>query len=80
VHEVADGLPCLRSALSWFACSVRHTIRWDADTPDAPASHVLVVGEVIDVGEAADGIGGADDTVSVPEVLRMEDTRMNYGG
>jgi flavin reductase (DIM6/NTAB) family NADH-FMN oxidoreductase RutF len=80
VHEVADGLPCLRSALSWFACSVRHTIRWDADTPDPPASHVLVVGEVIDVGEAADGIGGADDAVSVPEVLRMEDTRMNYGG
>jgi hypothetical protein len=39
-----------------------------------------VVGEVIDVGEAADGIGGADDAVSVPEVLRMEDTRMNYGG
>jgi flavin reductase (DIM6/NTAB) family NADH-FMN oxidoreductase RutF len=80
VHEVVDGLPCLRSALAWFACSVRRTIRWDADTPDAPASHVLVVGEVIDVGEAADGVGGADDAVSAPEVLRMEDTRMNYGG
>jgi flavin reductase (DIM6/NTAB) family NADH-FMN oxidoreductase RutF len=80
VHEVAGGLPCLRSALAWFACSVRQVIRWDADTPEVPASHVLVVGEVIDAGEAAEGDGGSGDTASVPEVLRMEDTRMNYGG
>jgi flavin reductase (DIM6/NTAB) family NADH-FMN oxidoreductase RutF len=84
VHEVAGGLPCLGSALSWLACAVRHTIRWDGGPPDAPASHVLVVGEVIDVGEALDGsataAGGAGEAAPVPEVLRMEDTRMNYGG
>jgi len=84
VDEVAGGLPRVSSALSWLACAVRHTIRWDGDAPDAPASHVLVVGEVIDVGEAVDGSAtageGAGDAASVPEVLRMEDTRMNYGG
>lgn len=37
----------------------------------ALGSHELFVGEVIEVG------GPAGD---VPEVLRMEDTRMNYGG
>lgn len=84
VHEVAGGLPCVGSALSWFACAVRHTIRWDGEDPDAPASHVLVVGEVIDVGEAQDSGAvageGAGETTPPPEVLRMEDTRMNYGG
>ncbi|MDQ1360861.1 MAG: hypothetical protein QOJ44_1238, partial [Acidimicrobiaceae bacterium] len=34
----------------------------------------LFVGEVVDVGGRA---VGPDDH---PEVLRMEDTRMNYGG
>jgi flavin reductase (DIM6/NTAB) family NADH-FMN oxidoreductase RutF len=34
-------------------------------------SHDLFIGEVVDCG---DGAGGS------PEVLRMEDTRMNYGG
>jgi flavin reductase (DIM6/NTAB) family NADH-FMN oxidoreductase RutF len=33
-------------------------------------SHTLFVGEVLDCGEIADGT----------EILRMEDTRMNYGG
>jgi flavin reductase (DIM6/NTAB) family NADH-FMN oxidoreductase RutF len=84
VDEVTGGLPCVGSALAWLACAVRHTIRWDGDAPGTPVSHVLVVGEVIDVGEAPDddtraGEGGGDIAPG-PGVLRMEDTRMNYGG
>jgi flavin reductase (DIM6/NTAB) family NADH-FMN oxidoreductase RutF len=40
-------------------------------TASVPAgSHTIFVGEVIDCGDVADGA----------EILRMEDTRMNYGG
>jgi flavin reductase (DIM6/NTAB) family NADH-FMN oxidoreductase RutF len=80
VFEVAGGLPCVSSALSWLACVVRHSLDWDADT-DADvvdgASHVLFVGEVVDVGERAVADGQAAD---VSEALQMGDTRMNYGG
>jgi flavin reductase (DIM6/NTAB) family NADH-FMN oxidoreductase RutF len=72
VQEVADGLPCVSSALAWVVCSVRHALDWDHDV--ATASHVLYVGEVTDVGELAT-VGG-----EVAEVLEMGDTRMNYGG
>jgi flavin reductase (DIM6/NTAB) family NADH-FMN oxidoreductase RutF len=56
------------------------------------ASHALFVGEVIDAGEAAPtsptapsaDTPGADPASGTgdarPEMLRMEDTRMNYGG
>ncbi len=75
VLEVAGGLPCLVSAVSWLSCRVRHTGDWG--TSDGPAaSHVLFVGEVVDVGEREPT--GADG--EPPEILRMEDTRMNYGG
>ena len=75
VREVAGGLPCLAAAVSWLSCRVRHTSEWGAGD-GGPASHVLFVGEVVDAGERepSDGPGGG------PEVLRMEDTRMNYGG
>lgn len=75
VFEVAGGLPCLASAVSWLSCEVRHTGEW-AGADGRTASHVLFVGEVVDAGErdASNGSGGP------PEVLRMEDTRMNYGG
>jgi flavin reductase (DIM6/NTAB) family NADH-FMN oxidoreductase RutF len=79
VHEVAGGLPCLAAAVSWLACSVRHVQRWDGAGSAMPeASHVLVVGEVVDAGEAdagADADGGGRQ-----EILQMGDTRMNYGG
>ncbi len=75
VHEVEGGLPCLGSAVSWLSCAVRHTGDWRGE-PDGPASHVLFVGEVVDAGEATAG-GAGDDP---PGILRMEDTRMNYGG
>ncbi len=80
VREVAGGLPCLAVARSWLACDVRHLLRWDGDGTVGVASHVLFVGEVVDAGETE--AGGGDDAAGggEPGVLRMEDTRMNYGG
>ncbi|HUY66420.1 MAG TPA: flavin reductase family protein [Acidimicrobiales bacterium] len=75
VFEVAGGLPCLVSAVAWLSCEVRRVCCWDGDAPDGAPSHVLVVGEVVDVGETL-----ADSGSGHPGVLRMEDTRMNYGG
>ena len=45
-------------------CAVRHRLEL--------GSHVLFVGEVVAVGGPAG--------TALPSVLRMEDTRMNYGG
>ena len=76
VREVAGGLPCIASAVSWLSCRVRHTGDWGGSDGLLPVSHVLYVGEVVDAGERVttgpDGEG--------PEILRMEDTRMSYGG
>ena len=66
VFEVADGVPVVSSSVGWLACALEHTLEL--------GSHILFVGEVTDVGGQATG---PDDH---PEVLRMEDTRMNYGG
>jgi flavin reductase (DIM6/NTAB) family NADH-FMN oxidoreductase RutF len=66
VSELADGVPVVAASTGWLSCAVRHTI--------ALGSHILFVGEVVDVG------GGATGPEDHPEVLRMEDTRMNYGG
>lgn len=77
VVEVAGGLPVLGAAVAWLACSVRSIQEWTVDGVPAAGSHVLVVGEVVDVGESprpADP-GDGDGTV-----LTMGDTRMNYGG
>jgi flavin reductase (DIM6/NTAB) family NADH-FMN oxidoreductase RutF len=73
VHEVADGLPVLASAVGWLACEVRQGVSL------ARASHTLFVGEVVDAGETSGAIGDKGGPIH-PEVLRMEDTRMNYGG
>lgn len=83
VHEVAGGYPCLSVARAWLACEVRHVLHWDGDAAGGEASHVLVVGEVVDAGEAGPATGDADGTDGPADgdgVLRMEDTRMNYGG
>jgi flavin reductase (DIM6/NTAB) family NADH-FMN oxidoreductase RutF len=79
VQEVAGGLPCLASARSWLACEARHILDWDEDVAVGSASHVLVIGEVVDVGESGPGVGGPDGGEDAG-ILRMEDTRMNYGG
>jgi flavin reductase (DIM6/NTAB) family NADH-FMN oxidoreductase RutF len=83
VVEVTDGLPRLAGAVAWLTCSVRSVADWadlhndGGESPTArSASHVLIVGEVVDAG-ASDRLGGpADDDT----VLSMADTRMNYGG
>ncbi len=75
VFEVAGGRPCLVSAVGWLSCDVQRVCSWDGDAPEGAASHVLIVGEVVDVGELP------TESASVHAgVLRMEDTRMNYGG
>ena len=66
VTELSDGVPVVTSSTGWLSCSLRRTLDL--------GSHTLFVGEVVDVGGRATG---PDDH---PEVLRMEDTRMNYGG
>ena len=53
VHEVADGCPAWPSALGWLACRVlQRSIRGGRRPADGPASHVLVMGEVVDAGES----------------------------
>ncbi|MGH9080023.1 MAG: flavin reductase family protein [Acidimicrobiales bacterium] len=76
VRQVAGGLPCLEAALGWLVCALRETCTFDRPTPPGGAgasSHVLFVGEVVDAGERAPA--GVEQPV-----LRMEDTRMSYGG
>jgi flavin reductase (DIM6/NTAB) family NADH-FMN oxidoreductase RutF len=76
VHGASTGAPVLDAAVAWLDCEVRHVL--------AMGSHSLFVGEVVDCGEASPlyGRGGADPSApdGADAVLRMEDTRMNYGG
>jgi flavin reductase (DIM6/NTAB) family NADH-FMN oxidoreductase RutF len=67
VHVATTGAPVLDRAVAWLDCEVRHVL--------ALGSHSWFVGEVVDCGESADGSEGPDSGI-----LRMEDTRMNYGG
>ena len=77
MEEVAGGVPRLAAAIAWLACSVRSIADGAGAVAGAgPASHVLVVGEVVEVG-ASDRLGRPDPDDSV---LAMGDTRMNYGG
>ncbi|MGD0881754.1 MAG: flavin reductase family protein [Acidimicrobiales bacterium] len=77
VFEVMDGLPCLSVAVAWLACSVRSVHEWEAGGRPDGASHVLVVGEVVDAGQTDRLVAPDDDDDAV---LSMADTRMNYGG
>ena len=80
VFEVAHGLPCLSAGVGWLACSVLSVQGWDVGKDTDSASHVLVVGEVVDAGESDRlAAAGADDATD-DAVLSMRDTRMNYGG
>jgi flavin reductase (DIM6/NTAB) family NADH-FMN oxidoreductase RutF len=65
VHAAVTGAPILDVAMSWLDCEVRHVL--------ALGSHSFFVGEVVDCGESVQ-----DAPDSSP--LRVEDTRMNYGG
>lgn len=71
VRSGRTGAPILAEALAWLDCEVRQTV---------PAtSHSLFIGEIVDCGQA-DGANGGSVAASGPEILRMEDTRMSYGG
>lgn len=59
-----SGAPILEGAAAWMDCSLVREIEL--------GSHSLCVGEVSDVGRSDEGDG--------VELLRMEDTRMSYGG
>ncbi len=67
VHAATTGAPILDVSVSWLDCELRHVL--------ALGSHSWFVGEVVDCGESPDESVEPD-----AEVLRMEDTRMNYGG
>jgi flavin reductase (DIM6/NTAB) family NADH-FMN oxidoreductase RutF len=68
VRTATTGAPILDVAVAWIDCEIRHTL--------ALGSHSWFVGEVVDVG-ATEPESPVDDD---GQVLRMEDTRMNYGG
>jgi flavin reductase (DIM6/NTAB) family NADH-FMN oxidoreductase RutF len=64
VSEAATGSPILDLAAAWVDCRLYQATDF--------TSHTLFVGEVVDCGPAR----LADEL----EVLRMEDTKMSYGG
>jgi flavin reductase (DIM6/NTAB) family NADH-FMN oxidoreductase RutF len=71
VRAGSTGAPILDVAAAWIDCEVRHALEL--------GSHSWFVGEVVDCGlldQGADSGAGTDGI----EVLRMEDTRMSYGG
>ena len=63
-RDGVSGAPIPEVAVGYVDCALRHSLDL--------GSHSLFVGEVLDAGFASEG-----ETVPV---LRMEDTRMNYGG
>ena len=70
VVRAPSGAPVLAVAGAWLDCAVRHRLEL--------GSHVLFVGEVTDCGVGAPGDAPGGELPE--ELLRMEDTRMNYGG
>src|SRR5664280_771718 len=86
VMEVSTGVPILGCSVGWLACEVCQTVELGGGA-GREGSHILFIGEVVDVGEVSgdrepdSDAGGADH--AGPErhgALRMQDTRMNYGG
>lgn len=63
-RQALTGAPIPAVAIAWLDCEVRQRVD--------VGSHTLFLGEVVDAGFAE---GGEDASV-----LRMEDTRMSYGG
>jgi flavin reductase len=75
VTTASTGAPVLCGALAFIDCEVRHVVEL--------GSHSLFVGEVVDCGYLAP-VNALEES-GEPEagsmtVLRMEDTKMNYGG
>jgi flavin reductase (DIM6/NTAB) family NADH-FMN oxidoreductase RutF len=74
VFEVAGGLPVLEASIGWIACRVDQSVDPGGGTPGS-GSHRLFIAEVVAAGGRA--VTSDDPTC---QVLRMEDTRMHYGG
>jgi flavin reductase (DIM6/NTAB) family NADH-FMN oxidoreductase RutF len=69
----STGAPVLDLCAAWVDCELRHVLEL--------GSHSFFVGEVVDCGVELSEAEGRRDVEAVPgAVLRMEDTRMNYGG
>lgn len=64
VHAATTGAPVLTQAPAYLDCEVRQAVE--------VGGHTFFIGEVVDAGFQVDD--------EATEVLRMEDTRMNYGG
>ncbi len=64
VREAESGVPIFEEAVAWLECAVTQIVPL--------GSHDIFVGEVIGAGFRHD----VDD----PDIARMEDTRMKYGG
>jgi flavin reductase (DIM6/NTAB) family NADH-FMN oxidoreductase RutF len=67
VTRASTGAPILDLAVAWLDCRVRQVVPF--------VSHSLFLGEIVDCGGPEPGAG-----FEGLEVLRMEDTRMSYGG
>jgi flavin reductase (DIM6/NTAB) family NADH-FMN oxidoreductase RutF len=63
-HDGRTGAPVLDGAPAFVECELRHEV-------DTGGGHTFFIGEIVDAG-----FQKPEDT----PVLRMEDTRMNYGG
>ncbi len=63
--SVVSGAPIPDVAAAWLDCSLERAVEL--------GSHTLFIGQVVDAGFR-------DDIDHDAEFLRMEDTRMNYGG
>jgi 3-hydroxy-9,10-secoandrosta-1,3,5(10)-triene-9,17-dione monooxygenase reductase component len=74
VTSAQTGAPILALAAAWIDCRLHSTLDC--------GSHLLFVGEVVDCGEAPTGDPGSEvnEADEGSGILRMEDTRMNYGG
>lgn len=74
VRLAPGGEPVLAASAGWLWCAVRHRL--------ALGSHSVFVGEVGDCGLGAPGAPAlpASTGEAGTELLRMEDTRMSYGG
>jgi flavin reductase (DIM6/NTAB) family NADH-FMN oxidoreductase RutF len=70
VRRAVTGAPILEVATAWIDCELRHSLPL--------GSHTWFVGEVVAVG--GDAPVPPPDGVTEGGILRMEDTRMNYGG
>ncbi|MCL2395424.1 MAG: flavin reductase family protein, partial [Acidimicrobiaceae bacterium] len=71
VRTATTGSPILAQARAWIDCEV---------TARQPCgSHTLFIGQVVDAG-LNDGPGRDEEADEDNGILRMEDTRMSYGG